>query len=172
MEIQYRCRVKFYLVPQEKFFKKYYQFAFLGSILEKMIKIEYSRNCMYQMAYHVIWCPKYRKSVLTGSIAEFLRNEITTICNERQWPVITLEIQPDHIHLFLGIPPSLAVADAIKILKGSTARKLFIAFPDLKNQLYGGHLWSPSYYVGTAGNVSAQTIRHYIERSEHIKGRR
>ena len=53
-----------------------------------------------------------------------------------------------------------------------TARKLFVAFPALKDQLYGGHLWSPSYYVGTAGNVSAETIRHYIERTEHIKGRR
>lgn len=91
---------------------------------------------------------------------------------EREWPILTLEIQPDHIHLFVTIPPSLPVADAVKILKGSTARKLFAAFPALKNQLYGGHLWSPSYYVGTAGTVSAQTIRHYIERTEHIKGRR
>ena len=82
---------------------------------------------------------------------------------------LPLEIQPDHIHLFVTIPPSQAVADAVKILKGSTARKLFVAFPALKDQLYGGHLWSPSYYVGTAGNVSAETIRHYIERTEHIK---
>lgn len=101
---------------------------------------------MYQTAYHVIWCPKYRKQILT------------------------LEIQPDHIHLFVTIPPSLAVADAVKILKGSTAGKLFAAFQALKDLLYGGHLWSPSYYVGTAGNVSAETIRHYIERTEHIKG--
>ena len=65
---------------------------------------------------------------------------------------------------------SLAVADAVKILKGSTAGKLFAAFQALKDLLYGGHLWSPSYYVGTAGNVSAESIRHYIERTEHIKG--
>ena len=63
-------------------------------------------------------------------------------------------------------------ADAIKILKGSTARKLFVKFPELKKQLWGGHLWSPSYYVGTAGNVSSETIQKYIERTEHIKGRR
>ena len=65
-----------------------------------------------------------------------------------------------------------SVADAIKILKGSTARKLFVKFPELKKQLWGGHLWSPSYYVGTAGNVSSETIQKYIERTEHIKGRR
>ena len=126
----------------------------------------YNRNCVYQTAYHVIWCPKYRKRILKGEIAEALRLAITAICIEREWPILTLEIQPDHIHLFVTIPPSQAVADAVKILKGSTARKLFVAFPALKDQLYGGHLWSPSYYVGTAGNVSAETIRHYIERTE------
>lgn len=137
-----------------------------------MVDIVYNRNCVYQTAYHVIWCPKYRKQVLTGEIAEVLRINISAICKERDWPILSLEIQPDHIHLFVTIPPSLPVADAVKVLKGSTARKLFVAFPKLKKELYGGHLWSPSYYVGTAGNVSAETIRHYIERSEHIKGRR
>ena len=140
--------------------------------IRDMVEIVYNRNCVYQTVYHVIWCPKYRKRILTGGIAETLRLAINAICIEREWPILTLEIQPDHIHLFVTIPPSLAVADAVKILKGSTARKLFAAFPALKNQLYGGHLWSPSYYVGTAGNVSAETIRHYIERTEHIKGRR
>jgi putative transposase len=86
--------------------------------------------------------------------------------------VITVEVQPDHIHLFLTIPLAIAVANAIKILKGTTARKLFLEFPQLKKGLWGGHLWSPSYYVGTAGNVSAETIQRYIERSEHIAGRR
>ena len=133
----------------------------------------------------LVWSPQFKqncfpnrsemgvlKSFLKGEIAEALRLAITAICIEREWPILTLEIQPDHIHLFVTIPPSQAVADAVKILKGSTARKLFVAFPALKDQLYGGHLWSPSYYVGTAGNVSAETIRHYIERTEHIKGRR
>lgn len=83
-----------------------------------------------------------------------------------------MEIQPDHIHLFVSIPPAVAVSDAVKRLKGTSARKLFLSFPELKQQLWDGHLWSPSYYVGTAGNVSAETIRHYIERTEHLKGRR
>jgi putative transposase len=94
------------------------------------------------------------------------------ICAERGWPVISKEIQADHIHLFLSIPPALAVADAVKVLKGTTARWLFARIPALKKRLSGGHLWSPSYYVGTAGNVSAETIRRYIERSEHVTKRR
>ena len=137
-----------------------------------MVDIVYNRNCVYKVAYHVIWCPKYRKQVLTGKIAEAVRGGIISICEERRWVILALEVQPDHIHLFVTIPPSLAVADAVKVLKGTTARRLFATFPELKKQLYGGHLWSPSYYVGTAGDVSAETIRHYIERTEHIKGRR
>ncbi|WP_419638986.1 IS200/IS605 family transposase, partial [Thiolapillus sp.] len=97
---------------------------------------------------------------------------LDVICQERGWPVISKEIQPDHIHLFLGIPPAIAVADAVKIIKGTKARKLFARFPALRKQFRGGSLWSPSYYVGTAGNVSAETIQRYIERTEHIKGRR
>jgi putative transposase len=65
----------------------------------------------------------------------------------------------------------VAVADAVKILKGTTARRLFQQIPSLKRQLESGHLWSLSYYVGTAGDVSAETIRRYIERTKHIKGR-
>lgn len=137
-----------------------------------MVEIACNRNCVYRTAYHMIWCPKYRKRMLAGEIAETLSLAVNAICIERERPILTLEIQPDHIHLFATIPPSLAVADAVKILKGSTAGKLSAAFPVLKDQLCGGHLWSPSYYVGTAGNVSAETIRHYIERTEHIKGRR
>ena len=137
-----------------------------------MLEIVYDRNCVYQIAYHVVWCPKYRKSILIGPIADETKRLIEGICLQRNWSVLALEVQPDHIHLFISIPPATSVADAIKILKGSTARMLFVKFPELKKQLCGGHLWSPSYYVGTAGNVSSETIQKYIERTEHIKGRR
>jgi putative transposase len=110
--------------------------------------------------------------VLTGEIAEEVGVILDMICAERDWPMISKEVQPDHIHLFVSIPPAVAVADAVKILKGVTARRLFQRFPQLKDRLWGGHLWSPSYYVGTAGNVSAETIRRYIKRSEHVIKRR
>lgn len=137
-----------------------------------MVNIVYNRNCVYQTAYHVVWCPKYRRDILTQDIAEAAGQLIDALCEERGWPVLSKEIQADHIHLFLSIPPAIAVADVVKILKGITARRLFMQFPNLKQKLYGGSLWSPSYYVGTAGNVSAETIRRYIERTEHVTKRR
>lgn len=136
-----------------------------------MVNIIYKRNCVYQTAYHVVWCPKYRKQILTGQVAEYVNVLIDKICTENNWYIITKEIQPDHIHLFLTIP-AIAMATVIKILKGITARKLFLDFPELKSKLWGGNFWSPSYYVGTAGNVSAEIIQRYIERSEHVSRRR
>lgn len=137
-----------------------------------MQEVLHNRNCVFQTAYHVVWCPKYRHDVLTGDVAAALAEMIDAICAEQKWPVLAKEIQADHIHLFVTIPPATSVADAVKILKGTTARKLFVRFPKLKKRLWGGHFWSTSYYVGTAGNVSAETIRKYIERSEHMQKRR
>ena len=137
-----------------------------------MVDVVTNRNCVYQTAYHVVWCPKDRRDVLTGSVASALAEMLDGLCAQRGWPILSREIQPDHIHLSLTIPPAVAVSDAVKILKGATARRLFVRFPDLRSRLRGGHLWAPSYYVGTAGNVSADTIRRFIERSGHIQGRR
>jgi len=136
-----------------------------------MVTIVHGRNCTYQTAYHVVWCPKYRRRVLTGRLAIRVEELLLEICNKNKWEIISKEIQPDHVHLFVSISPATSMATAIKKLKGITARKLFLEFPDLKKQLWGGALWSPSYYVGTAGNVSARTIQKYIERTEHIKSR-
>jgi putative transposase len=136
-----------------------------------MVDLVINRNCLYQTAYHVIWCPKY-PDTLTGPIATETGTLLEAVCRERGWRVISKQIQPDHIHLFVSIPPAIAVADAVKVLKGVSARHLFQRFPALKKRLWGGHLWSPSYYVGTAGTLSATTIQRYIERAEQVTKRR
>jgi putative transposase len=136
-----------------------------------MVDLVINRNCLYQTAYHVIWCPKSRRDVLTGPIAAEVGTLLEAICCERGWPVISKEIQPDHIHLVVSLPPAIAVADAVKVLKGVSARHLFQRFPALKKRR-DGHLWSPSYYVGTAGTVSAATIRGFLERAERVTQRR
>jgi putative transposase len=136
-----------------------------------MVGLVINRNCLYQTAYHVIWCPKSRRDVLTGPIAAEVDTLLEAICCERSWPVISKEIQPDHIHLVVSIPPAIAVADAVKVLKGVSARHLFQRFPALKKRREG-HLWSPSYYVGTAGTLNAATIQRYVARAEQVTKRR
>ena len=137
-----------------------------------MVDIVNGRNCVYQTAYHVVWCVKYRKNVLSGIVRNRLLDLLAEICKQNRWTIISQEVQVDHVHLFLSFPPVVSISIALKKLKGITARKLFLEFPKLKKVLYNGSFWSPSYYVGTAGNVGAKTIKKYIERTEHLKGRR
>jgi putative transposase len=137
-----------------------------------MLKLVINRNCLYQTAYHLSWCPKFPHDVLAGEVAAEVNQLLEAICCERRTPMIANEVQPNHIHLFLSIPPAAAIADVVKVLKGVSARYLFRCFPALRQRSWGGHLWLPSYYVGTAGAVSTATIDRYIERSEQVaKGR-
>ena len=101
-----------------------------------------------------------------NDVAEKFGSILTDICTLRDYEVRGQEVMPDHVHLFLSIPPSDSVADAVKVLKGTSARTLFMSYPALREQLWGGHLWNPSYYVGSAGEVSAEVITRYIEQQK------
>ncbi len=85
------------------------------------------------------------------------------LAEEHGYEILGMEVMPDHVHAFLSAPPAVSPAVIVKVLKGASARRLFAAFPQLRRRLWGGHLWNPSYYVGTAGHVSAETIKRYIE---------
>ncbi|MBI2553336.1 MAG: IS200/IS605 family transposase [Candidatus Rokubacteria bacterium] len=131
-----------------------------------------TRNAVYQTAYHAVWIPKYRKKVLVGGVAERLRGILHEVCQAKGFEVLALEIQADHVHMFFSAPPAIAPSLAIQWFKGIAARTLFAEFPTLRTQLRRGHMWAPSFYIGTAGSVSAETIRRYIERTEPIRARR
>lgn len=130
--------------------------------------IKSTRNAVYQTAYHAVWIPKYRRAVLTGEIADRLRGLLHEVAALKGFELLAVEIQPDHVHLFFSAPPRIAPALAVQWFKGASAKSLFAEFPVLRKTLRKGHLWAPSYYIGTAGQVSAETIKNYIERSEHI----
>lgn len=119
-------------------------------------------SSVYNINYHLVFCPKYRKTIL-GNRVNFLRETIETICLTKNWEILELQIMPNHIHLFISTSPFDSPTSIVKILKGISALKLFKKFPNLRNILRKGSFWSSSYYVGTAGNVSAETIKKYIE---------
>jgi putative transposase len=120
-------------------------------------------TAVYNINYHFVWSTKYRRKILFPPIDETLKGAITALCKKHAYELLALEIMPDHVHVFLSAPPKIAPAVIAKILKGSTTRQLFVKHPELKKKLWGGHLWNPSYYVGTAGQVSSDTISRYIE---------
>ena len=121
---------------------------------------EHSKNQVYLMNLHFVWCPKRRKKVLVGNVAKRLREIIKQVAEEKQVKVLALEIQPDHLHLFVSISPQMVTHKLVKAFKGRSSNLLRKEFPSL---LKLPALWTNSYFVSTAGNVSSETIKKYIE---------
>lgn len=124
-----------------------------------------SRTAVYRLAYHVIWCPKYRRKVLLGGIENRLKELITQRAGELDCKVLTLEVMPDHVHLFVETPPTIGVHFMIQQLKGYTAHVLRDEYPSLKSRL--PNMWTRSYYVESVGCVSEEGIRKYIENQKN-----
>jgi len=120
-------------------------------------------NAVYEINYHLVWSAKYRKSVLVPPVDVALKDLLAQTAADRGYDILGLEVIPDHVHIFLCAPPVVSPAIIAKVLKGASARRLFTMFPHLRRRLWGGHLWNPSYYIGTAGYMSAETIKRYIE---------
>lgn len=119
-----------------------------------------ARHSHYNLNYHVVLTPKYRKAVLTGAVEERLRELVGIVCAERDWIILGFEVMADHVHLFISSPPKWAPSDIVKIVKGVTARRILQEFPHLSRR---GHFWTNAFYASTEGSVSSETIRHYIE---------
>jgi putative transposase len=109
---------------------------------------------------HFVWCPKYRRQVLGGPVKIRLETLIGQVAAELDREILALEVMADHVHLFLSCPPTLAPCQIVFRVKGRSSRKLRQEIPHLRRI---PSLWTRSYFVGTAGNVFADTIRHTIE---------
>lgn len=122
-----------------------------------------NRECCLQHRIHFVWSVKYRRQVLRAPIDQTVKEILAEICQEKGYRLLEMEVMPDHFHIFVSAPPKISPAEIARFLRGSSARYLFQRHPGLKGWLWGGHLRNPSYYVGTAGHVSAETIQKYIE---------
>lgn len=120
-------------------------------------------NAVYLTWYHFVWSVKYRRKVLVDEVATTTKEVLLTLCEKQGYEVRAIEIMPDHVHLFISVEPKVPLTEVAKAIKGGSARMIFTKHPELRNKLWKGHLWNPSYFVGTAGNVSAETIQRYIE---------
>jgi putative transposase len=125
-----------------------------------------TRHATYNINYHFVFCPKYRRPVLTGPVGDRLVRLINELVPELGGEVLELVVRPDHVHLFVSFPPTIAPYQIMHRLKGNTSHDLRERFPHLKSRLPS--LWTRSYYCGTAGTVSSETIRKYIEAQENV----
>ena len=121
----------------------------------------HKEGLVYKNQFHVIFCPKYRRKVLVGGIDERLKEILPEEAAKLQAEILSLEVMPDHVHLFLTCDPRLLLHRIIKQLKGASARRLRMEFPELKSRL--PCVWTRSYFCCTVGHISEATIRRYIE---------
>jgi putative transposase len=117
-------------------------------------------NAVSLLNYHFVFIPKRRKKVLVGAVAERLQQIICELVVENRWKIIAMEIMPDHVHLFLNVKPTDDPSSIMRKIKGRASHHLRKEFPEL---LKIPTLWTPSYFVSTAGNICTETVKKYIE---------
>ena len=127
-----------------------------------------SNHTVYNVNYHFVWCPKHRHPIL-GVIEDSLESSFREVCDDYNYEILSSHISPDHVHLFLSAHPKYAPSEIARTVKSITAREMWQQHePLLQDYLWGGGFWEESYYVGTTGDVSTDTIKQYIERTEHV----
>ena len=126
--------------------------------------LHYSRTCAYYLQYHIIFCTKYRRKVLTEPVMKDLIDALKRYAeNDPNWNIIEINGEADHIHMLIDADVNLNVPSLMKKLKGPSARELFRTHPEIKKRLYGGHLWSPSYFIATVSDNTAAQVKEYIQ---------
>lgn len=123
-------------------------------------------NVVYSCKYHVVWCPKYRRRVLTSEIEERQKAIIREVADERQAEVIEMEVMPDHVHLLVEVDPQFGIHRLVRLMKGRSSRLLRQEFPWLKSRL--PTLWTNSYFVDTVGGAPLAVIKQYIENQKNV----
>ena len=119
------------------------------------------------MQYHLVWCTKYRKKVLKNGIDTECKEMLQNLAEEYKFQILAMEVMPDHIHLLVDCKPQFYISDMIKIMKGNLARQMFLVHPELKEELWGGDLWNPSYCAITVSDRSRDQVLAYIEAPNH-----
>ena len=117
----------------------------------------------YDCKYHIVWITKYRKRILSGLIAERVRELLRGICKEHEVEIIKGHVSQDHIHMFVSVPPHLAISKLVQYLKVKSSYKMLQENSQLSKLFWGRHLWARGYFVATSGNITDEMIMQYIE---------
>ena len=126
--------------------------------------LQRTSHAVYDTKYHLVWAPKYRKWILRGDIKERVKSVFEEIARNHEFDIDTLEMDKDHVHIFLSFPPRYSIAKVVGMLKSISAKVIFKEHPEVKEELWGGEFWEDGYFVRTVGDkVTAEVIRKYIK---------
>ena len=126
----------------------------------------HSNTSVFNIAYHIIWCPKYRRKVLVNEVEDRLKTLLVEKAEEIGCEISIQEVMPDHVHIFIKAKPTLAPHYIVQQLKGYTSRFLRKEFPKLKSRI--PTLWTRSYYCESIGHISEEAVKKYIEDQKNV----
>ena len=124
-------------------------------------------HTVFKIHLHLVWITKYRKKILTGDIAFRVRDLIREICRNEEVEIFKGHVAPDHVHLFVSVPPQVTISRLMQKIKGKTSYKMLNEFEQLRKQYWGRHLWARGYFCCSSGNVTDEVISQYIEQQDH-----
>ncbi|MEP1258761.1 IS200/IS605 family transposase [Algoriphagus sp.] len=131
-----------------------------------MTKYRKSSHVVFKCDYHIVWVPKYRFRILKGAIKEIVEKDIRMLCEWKGCLVEELNVQDDHVHLLVSVPPKISISQLMGTLKGKIAIKLFKSYPNLKKKPYwGNRFWARGYFVNTVG-LDEDMIKRYVKYQE------
>lgn len=123
-----------------------------------------SEHLVFKCCYHVIFCPKYRKTILVGSVSNRLKEICIDIALSHDFIIEEIETDKNHIHMIINCNPRYGIMKCVQLIKQISAYNLFNEFPFIRrNHLWGGKFWSRSTFISTVGSVSLETVKKYIE---------
>lgn len=139
--------------------------------MENVKEIRTGRHCVFKMHVHLVFVTRYRRGVFTPEVIQDLGGIFSSVCRGFEAELIECDGEDDHVHLLVNYPPKVSVSSLVNSLKGVSSRLIRKKdYPSIRQKLWGGALWSPSYFAGSCGGASIEVLRQYIE-SQRISGR-
>lgn len=125
--------------------------------------IRHGRHCVFLMHVHLVFVPKYRKNLFTKEILAFLKEVFSEVCRDFEAELKEFNGESDHVHLLIEYPPKASISRLVNSLKGVSSRHLSRRHKEIRRFLFGGSLWSRSYFAGSCGGASLDAIKKYIQ---------
>jgi putative transposase len=125
--------------------------------------LRYAPHSVSELSVHLVFVTKYRYAVLTGDVQKRCRELIQQVCDACDVRIIKGVVSSDHVHIHVNYPPSLAVSELVRRIKGRSGRKLLMEYSELKRRYWGGHFWSIGYGAWSSGNITQEMVNEYIE---------
>lgn len=150
-----------------------HMFALYKTVLTKLrtVRLKSNNDVVYRCAFHVVWCPKYRRPVIVddpvrGNIDTRLKEIVREVCAETGAELVELETMPDHVHLLVGVDPQFGIHRLVKQIKGRSSRLLRSEFSSLRSRL--PTLWTNSYFVATIGGAPLEIVKSYVANQRRV----